>query len=96
MFAVTVTFTIRAGQVDFFLPLVHQNARTAISKEAGCSQFDVCYDKARPNMVFLYEVYDTEAAFQAHLASDHYAEFQNSVSSMVSHKDIHSYAKVLR
>lgn len=96
MFAITVTFTIRAGQVDFFLPLVHQNARTAMSAEPGCIQFDVCYDKARPNMVFLYEVYDSEASFQAHLASDHYAKFQTAVGDMVSHKDIHSYAKVLR
>lgn len=96
MFAITVTFTVRAGQVDFFLPLVHQNARTSMTKEPGCIQFDVCYDKARPNMVFLYEVYDNEAAFQAHLASAHYAEFQKAVVDMVSHKDIHSYARVLR
>jgi quinol monooxygenase YgiN len=37
----------------------------------GCRQFDVCRDPLDPALFFLYELYDDEAAIQAHLDSPH-------------------------
>lgn len=96
MFAITVTFTIRAGEAAPFLKLVRENAQESLQGEKGCQQFDICYDRARPNMVFLYELYDNEAAFQAHLASKHYSVFQSATVDMVSHKEVHSFGQVFR
>jgi quinol monooxygenase YgiN len=41
---------------------------------AGCRQFDVC-ESADGSQIFLYEIYDSEAAFKAHLATDHFVRF---------------------
>ncbi|MGI9463684.1 MAG: putative quinol monooxygenase, partial [Aestuariivirgaceae bacterium] len=44
-----------------------------------CRRFDVCTDPDRPERVFLYEIYDDRAAFDAHLASDHFKAFDAEV-----------------
>jgi len=42
MYAVCVTFKIRPGQMDQFLPQMVENARTSRALEPGCQQFDIC------------------------------------------------------
>lgn len=93
MFAVTVLFEIDAGQRDAFLAHMIENARTSRETEAGCQQFDVCQDSDK---VFLYEVYDDRAAFDAHLASEHFKDFNAAVATMVLSKDVQTYERVLR
>ena len=44
MYAVTVSFTLRPGARADFLPLMAENARLSLQREAGCRQFDVCTD----------------------------------------------------
>ncbi|MEM7522936.1 MAG: antibiotic biosynthesis monooxygenase [Pseudomonadota bacterium] len=38
--------------------------------------------------MFLYEVYDDAAAFDAHLASDHFKDFDAAVAPMVAAKTV--------
>lgn len=40
--------------------------------EAGCRMFEVHRNPADPTDFFLYEVYDDEAAYRAHHASEHF------------------------
>jgi quinol monooxygenase YgiN len=47
------------------------NATATREREPGCRQFDVC-TSADDGLVFLYEVYDDRAAFDAHLAAPHF------------------------
>ncbi|MES0807844.1 putative quinol monooxygenase [Roseibium sp. SCPC15] len=94
MFAVTVCFQIKEGQLDEFLPLMIENAQTSLKAEPGCRQFDVCTDDARPGEIFLYEIYDDATAFQVHLASEHFLKFDSEVSSMVADKKVATYSKV--
>jgi quinol monooxygenase YgiN len=70
------------------------NARTSLASEPGCRQFDVCTDPARPDDVFLYELYDDETAFKAHLESAHFKQFDNQTAGMIVTKTIRTYAKV--
>ncbi len=88
MYVVTVEFRIVPGQMDSFLPKMRENARTSLDQEAGCQVFDVCRDPADPDVVFLYEVYDDEAAFQAHLASSHFKTFDAAVAALVADKQV--------
>lgn len=95
MFAVVVTFQIKPGKMSAFLPLMLENARISQSEEVGCRQFDVCKDLAEPDEVLLYELYDTQAAFEAHLASAHFKQFDAAVSAMIAGKQVKSYNEVV-
>lgn len=94
-FAVCVTFAINPKHLHAFLPLMHANAQTSQSEEPGCQRFDVLTDPTRPGDVFLYELYDDAAAFQAHLASAHFKRFDQAVADMILAKDIKTYAVVV-
>ncbi len=85
---VTVAFEIHPQHRDAFLPLMCANARASRDIEPGCRQFDVCVDPARPDAVFLYEVYQNRAAFDAHLASSHFRRFDEAVREMVAAKTV--------
>lgn len=93
-FAVVVTFTVRESEWEPFLTLMQANARTSRAVEPGCQQFDVCTDPDRPQEVFLYEIYDDAAAFEAHLASDHFATFDKATAKMILTKDVRTYQQV--
>ena len=92
MFVVTVTFIIKPGHINEFLPLMRENADLSLSEEDGCSQFDVCQSNASSDEIFLYEIYDDEAAFNTHLAMPHYISFSEKVGHMVSDKMIKTYS----
>ncbi|CTQ52849.1 Autoinducer 2-degrading protein LsrG [Roseibium album] len=94
MYAVTVLFKINEGRQDEFLPLMIENAKLSLKDEPGCRQFDVCTDPARPGDVFLYEIYDDAAAFQAHLQTPHFKSFDANVSDMIAAKTVGTYAEV--
>lgn len=96
MFAVTVTFTIHDGKMDAFLPLILKNARASVSDEPGCRQFDVCTDPSRPGQVFLYELYDDEAAFEMHQTMPHYLATGPAVAGLVADKDLRTFNTVDR
>lgn len=96
MFAVVVTFQIKPGCVADFMPLMTRNAATSLSKEPGCRQFDVATDLSQPEEVFLYELYDDAAAFEAHLASAHFKSFDTAVADMIAAKSVKTYAKVIQ
>ena len=51
-------------------------ARNSEKNEPGCVSFHVIQDKADPNRIWLYEVFQDEAAFRAHTQMPHTKEFQ--------------------
>ena len=67
MLALIVEFRIKPAFVEAFELAILENARLSRDTEAGCKQFDVCRDPADAQTFFLYELYDDEAAIQAHL-----------------------------
>ena len=88
MFVVCVEFEIEPGQTDVFMAAVRTNAEQSFNQEVGCQQFDVCQDRQFPNSVFLYEVYDDEAAFETHKLTLHYGAFNQATGGMVVNKSI--------
>lgn len=94
MFAVTVTFKIKPGDWDRVLPLMRDNAQASLREEPACHRFDVCTDRERAMEVFLYELYDNAAAFQDHLASDHFRAFDAAVAKMIESKNVATYGTV--
>lgn len=90
MYVITVLFTVKPAHYDTFLQAVTDNARTSQADEPGCKQFDVCTSPSNPDDIFLYEVYDSKAAFDAHLASKHFDEFNTLTSAWVIAKVVNA------
>jgi autoinducer 2-degrading protein len=83
-YVVTVEFDIAPDRWAEFKPLMMANAEASRRDEAGCRRFDVCTPRDTANRVFLYEIYDDEAAFQAHLESPHFKAFAAATGEMIT------------
>jgi quinol monooxygenase YgiN len=94
MYVITVQFTIDPALWERFLPLMHENARRSRDDEPGCKQFDVCVDPQREGIVFLYELYDDRAAFDAHLTTAHFLEFARDTKSMILDRDVRAWGRI--
>ena len=88
MYVVTVDFQVASAHVDSFLREVVANAECSLSNEVFCHRFDVTIDKSDRTHVFLYEIYENERAFQDHLATDHFKDFDTTVSCWVISKKV--------
>lgn len=92
MFAVTVTFTATPDGMAAFLPLVRAQAANSLRLEPECHRFDFWTDPARPDQVFLYEIYTDAAAFDAHLQSAHFKIFARETAPLVADKQVTTWA----
>jgi quinol monooxygenase YgiN len=88
VYAIIVDFLLVPGKRAEFRYLVDGNARASSKNEAGCRHFDVLESKAEADRVLLYEVYDDEEAFDAHVGSAHYREFERVSAPLVSNKSV--------
>jgi quinol monooxygenase YgiN len=90
MLVVAVTFYTTADGFPEFLDLVRANAVQSRT-EPGCSRFDVCTASDGAAEVFLYEIYDDQAAFDTHLRTPHFLEFNQAVAPLVTSKKVTHY-----
>lgn len=94
MFVVAVTFQIKQERMPEFLLLMMENASQSLENEPDCHVFDVCVDDAGASTVFLYEVYTHRAAFDLHLESSHFKEFDAAVAAMIESKQVQTFVRV--
>jgi len=94
MYVVIVEFTTHARDAAAFRQRVVQQAGDSLQLEADCHVFDVCIDPERDNFVLLYEVYTDRSAFDVHLASPHFLDFNDTVQFWVSDKKISTYERI--
>jgi quinol monooxygenase YgiN len=88
MLALVVEFRIKPAHVDAFDAAIHANAQASVVREPGCRQFDVCRDPDDAALFFLYELYDDEAAIQAHLQSSHFLQMNAATAPWVESKGV--------
>lgn len=93
MFVVTVTFVIKASAVDAFREAVTEQALTSLRDEIGCNQFDVCENTADATF-FLYERYLDADAFDLHLSSAHFVEFDHATRDWVDTKEVAQWSLI--
>lgn len=94
MYVVTVEFVAKPQYHNVFLEALVHNARASRETEPGCRQLDVTIDDAEPPSFFLYEVYDDRAAFEAHVGTPHFLEFDAAIRDWVSHKRVCTYRRI--
>lgn len=87
MYVVTVLF--ETSDPDRFMPAILQNAASSLN-EPGCRQFDVAVTDAG-RKVFLYELYDEEAAFRWHVTTPHFAAFDAATQGVVIDKRVETF-----
>jgi len=94
MFVVTVEFVARPEHAAAFTRRVRQQAQYSLAREPDCRVFDVCIDRARPERIFLYEVYSDENAFRVHLESGHFKAFDTEVAAWVAAKNVATFNRL--
>ncbi len=82
-FVVIAEFEIRPGQLQAFLEAARDDAKHSLADEPGCQQFDVICPEGAEDTVVFYEVYDSRAAFDAHLETHHLARFREAFPPLV-------------
>ncbi len=78
-----IDLDIAPAETEKYLAAVRENAAASV-KEPGCREFNVHTLASNPNHVFLYEVYDNDAAAQAHRQTDHFKKYQATTANMVT------------
>jgi (4S)-4-hydroxy-5-phosphonooxypentane-2,3-dione isomerase len=86
MFVNAVDLDIVPAERANYLAAITENGAAA-AKEPGCRRFDILNLASDPNHFLLYEVYDNEAAFKAHRASDHFKKYAETTAKMVAKRD---------
>ncbi len=90
-FVILAEFTLVADQADAFLALVRRNAAASVREEPGCRRFDVLVPEDAEPRVVLYEIYDSPAAFEAHLASAHFIAFRDATAAMIAGRSVRRF-----
>jgi (4S)-4-hydroxy-5-phosphonooxypentane-2,3-dione isomerase len=83
MFVLVVSPTVKPGKDRQFLAAIEANATASRRDEPGCRRFDVLRDNADPHHYLLYELYDGEAAFQAHRDMPHFPVWRQAAAECV-------------
>lgn len=93
-YIVTVEFEVLPGRMPEFMEAVKNQARTSLETEPLCYHFDVCRPCGEENTVFLYEIYRDAAAFEEHLETTHFAEFNSKSGEMISNKSVRTMERI--
>jgi autoinducer 2-degrading protein len=82
-----IDLEIAPAEMDKFLVAIKENGAATV-KEPGCQRFDIMVLAGKPNQVFLYEVYDNDAAAQAHRQTDHFKKYAATTANMVVGRNV--------
>ena len=90
-----VDIDVVPGQLENYLAAIKEVGAAAIKTEPGCSEFDVTVSQKDPNHLFIFEVYNNAAAFEAHLKSDHYKKYAAAAKDIVAKREVHPLSSVV-
>jgi quinol monooxygenase YgiN len=86
MFVLAVKISIKPENVDAFMKKLDENAKAART-EPGCRQFDVLVDPKDRTRIMLYEIYNDEAAFEAHQQTPHFKKYLAEAVPMLASRE---------
>lgn len=73
-YCLAVRWTIKDGELATVLTALRRLVE-ASRQESGCLMYQAHRDPGNPNVIFLYEQYDDEAAYDAHAESEHFKTY---------------------
>jgi (4S)-4-hydroxy-5-phosphonooxypentane-2,3-dione isomerase len=80
-------------QFDKFMAALNENA-TATIKEAGSRELDIGVSQKDPHHVFIFEIYNNAAAWNAHQTTAHFLKFYGTTAQMMTHIDLRPFSSV--
>jgi autoinducer 2-degrading protein len=75
MYGGLARFVVKPGKRDEFLEIVRLSARIAKEREPGTLRLDVWEVEGEPDVVYGYECYTDQAAFEAHIKNEAVQKF---------------------
>ena len=94
MIALIVDFVAQPGQGEAVRELLTKQAANSLKNEEGCRHFDVCTDPENDHAFMLYELYDDEAAVEAHRSTSYYAEFRDNIDPLLKGRDLRKWTRL--
>ncbi|NIF79598.1 antibiotic biosynthesis monooxygenase [Paraburkholderia sp. Cy-641] len=91
MYVITVSLSVKEMHHTEFLREMLLNARQSRDLEPGCRRFDVAASVDDTCSVFLYELYESEADFEAHLRMEHYHRFDEATRDWITSKVVNRF-----
>lgn len=88
MYSIIVKTKLKPGKTDEFLAAMLPNAQASVRDEPGCHTFDVLQDREDPELFWLYEIYQDEAALAAHKLTPHYKASRAVVTDLIAEQSV--------
>ena len=88
-----VDLVVIPSEMPKFIEAIKENGANAV-KEPGCREFNITVLANNPNHVFLYEVYDNEAALNAHRQTEHFKKYQAATANMIAERNVRAMSPI--
>ena len=79
MISIFVTIQVKDGYAEQFTEASFGDSQGSVRDETGCYRFDILKNAEDPNKFHLYEVYENDAALEAHRKAPHYKKWISTV-----------------
>ncbi|MCX2889555.1 putative quinol monooxygenase [Pseudomonas sp. DCB_BI] len=83
MYSLFIRTRVKLGSAEAFLTAIKANAAASVATEPGCLVFDVSQDRVDPHVIYLYEIYRDEAAYDAHTQTAHFRDSRPLVEPLI-------------
>ncbi|MGH8437249.1 MAG: putative quinol monooxygenase [Pseudomonas sp.] len=88
MYCLILKTQLKPNSFEAFMAAMRVNAAASVRDEPGCLAFDVLRDRSDPDLLYLYEVYTDEAAFEAHLLTAHFLASRPLVDPLILTQEV--------
>ncbi|MBU6207945.1 MAG: antibiotic biosynthesis monooxygenase [Alphaproteobacteria bacterium] len=83
MIALIVKLDVHPEHLAAFLDAISEQAERSFNDEPGCLYFDVTQNRTNPASFIFYEVYQDDAALDAHRNTPHFARWREAADLYV-------------
>ena len=89
-----VDIDVVPGEINHYLAALEENGAASVKQEPGCHTFNITVSQKDPNHVFIFEVYDSAAALEAHRATDHFKKYAAATKDMIAKREARALSTV--
>nr|WP_249342200.1 putative quinol monooxygenase [Pseudomonas sp. PCH44] len=83
VYSLFIKTRVQAGCAEAFLAAIKVNAAASVATEPGCLVFDVSQDRMDPDVIYLYEIYRDDNAYEAHTQTAHFRDSRPLVEPLI-------------
>ncbi len=88
MLVLMVSLKVKPGRADDFIAAVQADGEGTTTNEEGNFQFSAIRDQADPDRFFLFEVYENEAALEAHRGMPHFLKYREATADIYAEEPV--------